>query len=145
MHNKRIGRDDVLKIEVSSLTLFYLTLYTETIHFSGLVLRPPLHGVLTPVAIAAVIAPHPGVCDLPPHVEAGRIILLERMIVATVIMIVVIAIVLGVQMIGTVSANGIATLGMTVIGAMRIVRTVPMAMTGKVSSNVPLQSSRTAF
>ena len=51
MHNKRIGRDDLLKIEVRTSIL---VCQHSLIYDSGLALRPPRLGVSIPVVIAPV-------------------------------------------------------------------------------------------
>lgn len=58
MHNKRIGRDDVLKIEVCSLTRLHSALegnFCPDIFASGLARLPQLLGGLTLVVIAIVV------------------------------------------------------------------------------------------
>lgn len=52
MHNKRIGRDDVLKIEVYRLRAWTRYRIRANISPSGPVHLPPLLGGLTPVVIA---------------------------------------------------------------------------------------------
>lgn len=102
MHNKRIGRDDLLKIEVSS---YQLTMEFELTCDSGLVLHLRLRGVLILAATAPVVSVVAAVTVLlvvivavaSPRVVAVVITLLARTIVVTVTMTAATATVLGAQ------------------------------------------------
>lgn len=89
MHNKRIGRDDLLKIEVFRLE--NLVLITEAdAFFSGLVPLRRRHGALTQALAAIAVVPvdviaHPVVVASRPAV-AEATIRRARMIAASVIM-----------------------------------------------------------
>lgn len=94
MHNKRMGRDDILKIEVCLAQ--HESTVTELTRYSGHAHHHPLLGALNLVVIvtAAEDAPHDAVAHLLP-VEAIAIIPLARMIaeIATGIMIVTVVVI----------------------------------------------------
>jgi hypothetical protein len=96
MHNKRIGRDDILKIEVGFrlFHLFFVSFDCRALDidvtffsFSGLALPPLLHGASSPVAIVTAVEVadlQDAVGELLPPGGAPAITLLVRMIVGTV-------------------------------------------------------------
>ena len=109
MHNKRIGRDDVLKIEVNRFFRFFERIATTDKSHSGHVLlhRPP--GVSIRAAIAAVTAHHLAVATAPRRLVGDEVTTLhEKTIVAIAIMSVVIVtgLVAPTNVTETVSANG---------------------------------------
>jgi len=87
MHNKRLGRDDVLKIEVWFTRLSYLANKTILTFCSGLVLPLPLPGVSTLAAIGhlAVTVLLVVVDAAHPRVAVENLILLVEMTVVIVI------------------------------------------------------------
>ena len=83
MHNKRIGRDDLLKIEVRPRPCFLI--FTTDTKFSGLVLHHPRAGASTRAAHhAAATALH--VVALGPHLAAAttKIVSVTAVIAGTV-------------------------------------------------------------
>lgn len=139
MHNKRIGRDDVLKIEVSFHPTLTYVLWLEThLFISGLALLHRRHGASIPGVTAVGNAlPHVAVTALHLHDEAA-ITRPVRTTVATVTLTVVRETVLAALMTVTVTGTGTGTgtTGMTENVAKVSVRMVPlMEMKGKVNKS----------
>lgn len=78
MHNKRIGRDDLLKIEVCSSR--YFCSICPNFFPSGLVLHLLLPGGSIPAVTVAVTVRLPAAAGLPPRVAAVEIILPDETI-----------------------------------------------------------------
>lgn len=138
MHNKRIGRDDVLKIEVSFGPTLTYVLWLETHLFvSGLALLHLRHGASIPGVTAVGNAlPHVAVTALHLHDEAATTRPV-RTTVATVTLSVVRETVLAALTTVTVTGTGTETeiTGMTVNVAKVSVRMVPLTeMKGKVNN-----------
>ena len=85
MHNKRIGRDDILKIEVSLLNSRVAPVLPSDANtfLSGLVLPRLRHGGLTAARGSALLAALPRVVVLQALAAALAIIPLVRMIAAS--------------------------------------------------------------
>lgn len=93
MHNKRLGRDDLLKIEVSGVCRILAEISDVlTVHPSGLVLHLQHHGASTPAVMSVahhlVVGTALHVVDLGAHLVVAMITLLGRMTVASANMIV---------------------------------------------------------